>query len=341
MKPFFANDYNCGCAPEVLDRLAKENMHPHLGYGNDEITKEAARKILEAAGAPGGNVYFSEGGTQANAIVISAYLKTYQGVIGAQSAHVNCHEAGSIEASGHKVLTMPSRSDKVDAAELEAYLEEFYAGDSYWQMVQPGMVYVSHPTEYGSLYTKKELEALRKVCDKYHLPLFLDGARLGYALAAKENDITLKDLGRLCDVFYVGGTKVGALFGEAIVFPKGMPDFFPTHARQRGAMPAKGFVTAEQFDTLFTDNLYVRLGQRGINLAMKLKKGLADKGYSFHIDSPTNQQFVILGNEQAKALHEKVDFENWERKDAEHMVVRFVTSWSTREEDVDTLLNLL
>ncbi|MCH3950428.1 MAG: aminotransferase class I/II-fold pyridoxal phosphate-dependent enzyme [Acidaminococcus sp.] len=341
MKLFFENDYNCGCAPEILKRLEKENWQPRVGYGCDDITQAAAAKILAATGTPDGDVYFAEGGTQTNATVIAAYLHTYDGVVAAETGHIACHEAGAVEASGHKVLTIPGQVDKISADALKDYLETFYAGESYTHMVQPGMVYISHPTEYGSLYTKKELEAIHTVCTAYHLPLFVDGARLGYALACKENDIALQDLGRLCDVFYVGGTKVGALFGEAIVFPKGMPAFFPTHAKQRGAMLAKGFVTAEQFDELFTNHLYVRLGQHGIDMAMKLKKGLADKGYQFHIDSPTNQQFIIVTDEQVKALHEKIYFENWEKKDANHTVIRFVTSWSTREEDVDALLKLM
>jgi threonine aldolase len=341
MKLFFENDYNCGCAPQILKRLEKENWQPRVGYGNDEITSSAAAKILSAAGTPKGAVYFAEGGTQTNAIVIAAFLKTYQGVITAETGHIAVHEAGSVEASGHKVITLPRMVDKINPAALARYLETFYADQNHEHMVQPGMVYISHPTEYGSLYTKKELEELRSICDNYHLSLFVDGARLGYALAAPENDITIQDLGRLCDVFYIGGTKVGALFGEAIVFPKGMPPFFPTHAKQRGAMLAKGFVSAEQFDELFTNDLYTELGRHGIAMAMKVKKGLAAKGYAFHIDSPTNQQFIILPDEKARALHEKVFFEDWEKTDAEHTVIRLVTSWSTREEDVDALLALL
>lgn len=309
------NDYNCGCAPEILARLTKENLTPHVGYGSDEITKEAAQKILDAAGVPEGGVYFAAGGTQANSIVISHFLKTYQGVICAQTGHINCHEAGAIEAMGHKVLTLPEK-DKVSAAALETYLKAFYEDESYTAMVQPGMVYISHPTEYGSLYTLSEVEAIRAVCNTYGLPLYIDGARLGYALAAKENELTLQDLARLSDAFYIGGTKVGALLGEAIVFPKGM-------------------------DKLFTDHLYERLGRHGIDMAMELKKGLLEKGYALHIDSYTNQQFVILPEKVVQALRENVDFEVWERKDEDTLVVRFVTSWSTKKEDVEKLLSLL
>jgi threonine aldolase len=341
VKLFFENDYNCGCAPEILRRLEKENNNPRVGYGNDDLTAAAAAKILKAVGKPAGEVYLAMGGTQTNATVISAFLRTYQGVVAAQTGHIGVHEAGAIEATGHKVLAVPNVVDKISPADLKAYLSAFYADENHTHMVQPGMVYISHPTEYGSLYSKKELEEIRQICTEYQLPLFVDGARLGYALAAPENEITLQDLGRLADVFYIGGTKVGALLGEAIVFPKGMPPFFPTHAKQHGSMLAKGFVTAAQFDELFTNDLYVRLGQHGIDMAMKLKKGLAAKGYGFHIDSPTNQQFIIVTNEQAKALHEKVFFEDWEKKDAAHMVIRFVTSWSTREEDVDALLQMM
>lgn len=337
---FFMNDYNCGCAPEILARLTKENLSPHVGYGSDEITKEATQKILDAAGVPEGGVYFAAGGTQANSVVISHFLKTYQGVICAQTGHINCHEAGAIEAMGHKVLTL-SEKDKVSAAALEAYLKAFYEDESYTAMVQPGMVYISHPTEYGSLYKLSEVEAIRAVCDAYGLPLYIDGARLGYALAAKENELTLQDLARLSDAFYIGGTKVGALLGEAIVFPKGMDKLFPTHAKRQGAMLAKGFVPAIQFAALFTDHLYERLGRHGIDMAMKLKKGLLEKGYALYIDSYTNQQFVILPEKVVQSLREKVDFEVWERKDEDTLVVRFVTSWSTKKEDVEKLLSLL
>ena len=340
-KLFFENDYNCGCAPQILKRLEKENMHPRSGYGTDEITAAAAAKILARTGTPGGDVYFAEGGTQTNAIVISAYLKSYEGVVSAETGHVTCHEAGAIEATGHKVLPVPGEVDKLSAGALREYLKAFYAGSSCDHMVQPGMVYISHPTEYGSLYTLQELQDLRAVCDTYRLVLFVDGARLGYALAAPENEITLQDLGRLADVFYIGGTKLGALFGEAIVFPKGMPAFFPTPAKQHGAMLATGFVTAEQFDELFTDDLYVKLGGHGIELAHRLKKGLAAKGCRFHLDSPTNQQFIVLPDKEVQSLHEKVAFEDWEKADAGHTVIRFVVSWSTREEDVDALISLL
>ena len=340
-KLFFENDYNCGCAPQILKRLEKENMHSRSGYGTDEITAAAAAKILARTGTPGGDVYFAEGGTQTNAIVISAYLKSYEGVVSAETGHVTCHEAGAIEATGHKVLPVPGEVDKLTAGALREYLKAFYAGSSCDHMVQPGMVYISHPTEYGSLYTLQELQDLRAVCDTYRLVLFVDGARLGYALAAPENEITLQDLGRLADVFYIGGTKLGALFGEAIVFPKGMPAFFPTHAKQHGAMLAKGFVTAEQFDELFTDDLYVKLGGHGIELAHRLKKGLTAKGCRFHLDSPTNQQFIVLPDNEVQSLHEKIAFEDWEKADAGHTVIRFVVSWSTREEDVDALIALL
>lgn len=339
---FFANDYNCICHPKVLEKLGELSMVPRPGYGTDEGTALASKKILDACGIPEGGVYYCAGGTQANMICISWLLKEdYQGVVCARTGHIGCHEAGAIEATGHKVLLLPQEGDKVTAAGLKQYLTDFYGDGSWDHFVQPGMVYLSFPTEFGSLYTKQELTDIYGVCREYGMPLYIDGARLGYALASPACDITLKDLPSLCDLFYIGGTKVGALFGEAIVFPKGLPPLFHTHAKNKGALLAKTFACAAQFDALFTDDLYLKISAHAIDTAMKLKQGLLAKGYTLRIDSATNQQFVVLGNEAYERISEAAVCEKWEKKDEDHTVVRFATSWSTKEEDIDRLLALL
>ena len=337
----FECDYAEGAHPKVLEALVKTNFEQSPGYGADSHCAHAQELIREACEDPLANVYFVTGGTPANVTVIASLLRPYQGCVCCKSGHINVHEAGAVEATGHKVIGLEGKDGKLSAETLRNYLESYWADPTHEHMVQPGMVYISHPTEYGSLYTLSEVEAIRAVCNTYGLPLYIDGARLGYALAAKENELTLQDLARLSDAFYIGGTKVGALLGEAIVFPKGMDKLFPTHAKRQGAMLAKGFVPAIQFSELFTDHLYERLGRHGIDMAMELKKGLLEKGYALHIDSYTNQQFVILPEKVVQALRENVDFEVWERKDEDTLVVRFVTSWSTKKEDVEKLLSLL
>ena len=337
----FQCDYEEGACPQILERLVETNLEQTIGYSEDEYCKQAREKIKKACDAPEADVHFLVGGTQTNYVVIRSILRPYQGVISAVTGHINVHETGAVEATGHKVLVLPSKDGKITASQVRAYYDVHWNDADHEHIVQPGMVYISHPTEYGSLYTLSEVEAIRAVCNTYGLPLYIDGARLGYALAAKENELTLQDLARLSDAFYIGGTKVGALLGEAIVFPKGMDKLFPTHAKRQGAMLAKGFVPAIQFSELFTDHLYERLGRHGIDMAMELKKGLLEKGYALHIDSYTNQQFVILPEKVVQALRENVDFEVWERKDEDTLVVRFVTSWSTKKEDVEKLLSLL
>ena len=338
---YFENDYCEGAHPAILQKLVETNFEKVSGYGTDPYCASAKEKIRAACACPEADVFFISGGTQANAVVIGSMLHRWEGVLAATTGHVAAHEAGAIEFTGHKVIGLPHTNGKLDAGTVEDWCRTFYADGNVDHLVFPGMVYISHPSEYGTLYTKAELEALSAVCHKYHMPLFMDGARLGYALAAKENELTLQDLARLSDAFYIGGTKVGALLGEAIVFPKGMDKLFPTHAKRQGAMLAKGFVPAIQFSELFTDHLYERLGRHGIDMAMELKKGLLEKGYALHIDSYTNQQFVILPEKVVQALRENVDFEVWERKDEDTLVVRFVTSWSTKKEDVEKLLSLL
>ena len=282
------------------------------------------------------------GGTQTNAVVIDSMLQAYEGVVSAQTGHVNAHEAGAIEYTGHKVLSIPQYDGKMKASDLEAYLKTFWQDESHEHMVFPGMVYISHPTEYGTLYTKQELADLSAICRRYEIPLYLDGARLGYGLMCKTTDVTLPDIAELCDVFYIGGTKVGALCGEAVVFTKhNMPKYFVTHVKQHGALLAKGRLAGVQFDTLFTDNLYFEISKHAIEMAELLKQGFAEKGYTFHIDSPTNQQFIVLDDEKYNELQKQVRCCFWEKPDDTHTVVRFATSWATPKENIDELMKLL
>lgn len=338
----FGNDYSEGAHEKVLERLLETNMEQLPGYGTDDYCKSAKEKIKKACGCPEADVYFLVGGTQTNQIVISTMLKSYEGVIAADTGHVNGHEAGAIEWSGHKVLTLPQKEGKIAASVLSDYLSTFYEDENHEHMVFPGMVYISHPTEYGTLYTKDELSELSAVCSQYGIPLYMDGARLGYGLTSEGTDVTLKDVAEYCDVFYFGGTKVGALCGEAVVFPKGnMPPHFVTMVKQRGALLAKGRLLGIQFDALFTDDLYFEISRNAIATADRLKQILKDKGYEFYIDSPTNQIFVVLDNEQMEKLKKEVVFGFWEKKDESHTVVRFATSWATRMEDVEKLAALL
>ena len=267
-------------------------------------------------------------------------LQPYEGVVAAQTGHVSTHEAGAIEFTGHKVLTLPEKNGKICAADLKNLIETFYGDENHEHMVFPGMVYISHPTEYGTLYTKKELTELSAVCKEYKIPLFMDGARLIYGLVSKETDVTLQDIAKLCDVFYIGGTKAGALCGEAVVFTgDSMPKHFLTRVKQHGALLAKGRLTGVQFDALFTDDLYLEIGKNAIETAAVLKAGLKEKGYTFYIDSPTNQQFVVLENCKMEELKKDVQFSFWEKADDTHTIVRFATSWATRMEDVQKLLD--
>ena len=338
----FDSDYMEGGHPEILKRLIETNMEKTPGYGTDRYCESARRKILEACGCPEGEVFFLAGGTQTNMTVIASMLRPYQGVVAADTGHISVHEAGAIEASGHKVLTVPGVQGKLMAEDLEAYMKKYYADETHEHMVWPGMVYISHPTEYGTLYTEEELKRLRCICDTYQMPLFLDGARLGYGLMAGGTDVTLKVIARYCDVFYIGGTKVGALFGEAVVLPKKdrIPHFF-TMIKQRGALMAKGRILGIQFDTLFTDDLYFKISKHGIEMAMKMKQGFLEKGYELYLDSMTNQQFVVLEPEKLEALSEKVTFGFWENLKDGRTVVRFATSWATKPEDIDALLEFI
>ena len=337
----FDTDYMRGACPAILKRLVETNMEQTPGYGTDKYTEHAKELLREACGCPDATVFFLVGGTQTNSTVIDGVLKKHQGVVCADTGHINVHEAGAIEATGHKVITLPNHQGKVDAKELDNYITSFFKDDTYEHMVEPGMLYISYPTEYGTLYSLKELKALKKVCRKFRIPLFIDGARLGYGLAANP-EITLQDLSQLADVFYIGGTKVGALFGEAVVIPNGklMTNIVPL-VKQHGALMAKGRLLGLQFETLFTDSLYQRIANHAVEAAMKLKEGFKANGYQPFIDSPTNQQFFKLPNEVIDRLQEIATFEYWGPRGASETVVRFVTDWGTDPEDVDKLIKKL
>jgi threonine aldolase len=338
----FESDYIEGAHQKILDVLIKTNLEKLSGYGNDIYCDRAKEKIKKVIGNPNAEVYFTVGGTQTNQLVISSVLKPYEGVISAVTGHINGHEAGAIEYSGHKVLCLPQYDGKISADDLLAYLEGFFADDSHDHMVFPGMVYISHPTEYGTLYSKSELEQISDVCKKYNLPLFLDGARLGYGLMSDETDLSIKDIARLCDVFYIGGTKVGALCGEAVVFNENAaPKHFFTSIKQHGALLAKGRLLGIQFDTLFTDDLYFNISRHAIKMANLLKEVFIRKGYTFYKNSPTNQQFILLDDKTLERLKEKVLFTVWEKPDKNHTAVRFTTSWATTEKDIEELEKLL
>lgn len=338
----FESDYTTGAHPEVLKRLIETNDIPVSGYGSDPFTEGAKEKIKKAIEMDDADVFFLVGGTQTNEIVISTLLRDYEGVVACETGHVGVHEAGAIEFMGHKVLTVPSHEGKICPKELKAYIENFYLDGNHEHMVFPGMVYISYPTELGSIYSKEELSAIHEICKSYEIPLFIDGARLAYGLMSKSCDITLPELARLCDVFYIGGTKVGALIGEAVVFTnKNMPLHFVNSVKKRGALLAKGRVLGVQYDALFTDNLYLNIGKHVIDCAEKLKSILKNAGLPFFYESATNQQFVIIENEKMPLLRERVQFSFWETVDETHTAIRFVTSWSTKEEDLDALKEAL
>lgn len=340
----FDTDYMEGAHPLVMQRLVETNLEQTAGYGCDAYCAEARRLVAKALGieytgsADGYQIHFLAGGTQTNSTMIDALLRQHEGVMAAESAHINVHESGAIEATGHKVLVLPSRNGKVNASDVESYINGFYADETYEHMVAPGMLYISYPTEYGTLYSKTELENLHDVCSKAGIPLYIDGARLGYGLACDECDITLQDLPSLCDVFYIGGTKVGALFGECAVARPGLLSHLFPLIKQHGALMAKGRLLGIQFGTLFTDGLYLKIARHAVDMAMKLKKGFTDNGFQLFLDSPTNQQFFVLPNETMDRLAKTCSFEIWGTRGKTHTTVRFVTSWATTEESVGILL---
>lgn len=342
MKLHFDSDYMRGGHPEVMERLMKTNLEATPGYGHDNYTAQACALVMKACGLYDGCVKLLVGGTQTNATVIDALLRNTEGVLATETSHINVHESGAVEASGHKVIVLPSENGKLKAEDVALYLDRFYADDTWEHMVIPGMVYITQPTEVGTLYSLAELKALSEVCHRYSLRLYLDGARLAYALASPMSDVTLPDIARLCDAFYIGGTKCGALFGEAVVFPtRSITRYFFTHIKQHGALFAKGRILGLQFEALFTNGLYQRIGDNAVKMAMKMKQGFVDKGYRLMMDSHTNQQFFVLPNDVIDRLLAVATFEYWGPRGNSESAVRFVTDWSTTEDDIDTLLAAL
>ena len=338
----FDSDYMAGAHPKILEALVRTNLEHTAGYGNDPYTAEAKTLIRKAVGVEDAQVFFLVGGTQTNATVIDGILARHEGVVAADSGHIAVHESGAIEASGHKVLTLPHHEGKLRAEEVERYIEDFYADETYPHMVAPGMVYISQPTEYGTIYSLAELEALGAVCRKHAIPLYIDGARLGYGLKAEGTDFTLKDVARIADVFYIGGTKVGALFGEAVVVtnPKLLRNLFPL-VKQHGALLAKGRLLGLQFGVLFRDGLYERIGEKAVKHAITIRESFRKAGYEVVIESPTNQQFLRLPNEVIDRLRQDMSFDYWGSRGEKESIVRFVTSWATTDEDISRLQELV
>ncbi len=338
----FNCDYLEGAHPKILERLTVTNLEQTVGYGMDEYCAAAKEKIRKACRYENAKVFFLVGGTQSNYTVLDSILANYEGVLAADTGHISVHEAGAIEYSGHKVLTIPAVNGKVDAKSAREYLQGLYADATWQHMVTPGAIYISHPSEYGTLYSKAELQELRALCDEYSMRLFLDGARLSYALASENTDVTLSDIAEYCDVFYIGGTKAGALFGEAVVFTRDdLGNRFFTEIKQHGAMLAKGRILGLQFDELFTDDLYIKIGTHADRLAMKIKTALLEKNYRLYLDSYTNQQFFIVPNSKLTELEGKAVVDNWGAYDENSSIVRITTSWATTEEAVDYLISLM
>ncbi len=340
---YFDSDYTAGAHPEVLEALCATNNIHTVGYGCDSYCANAKELICKACGLSDARVYLLVGGTQTNATVIDGVLARHEGVLAAESGHIAVHESGAIEACGHKVLTLPHYQGKVKAEDVELFIDEFYRDETYEHMVAPGMLYISFPTEYGTVYSLKELEQLSEVCHKADIPLYIDGARLAYGLAADGGDVTLHDIARLADVFYIGGTKVGALFGEAVVVtnPKLLHHFTPL-IKRHGALMAKGRLLGVQFEALFKGNLYFEIGKKAVAQALKIKEAFISRGYSAVVDSPTNQQFFLLPNSLIDHLRgNNISFETWGTRGDKQTTVRFVTGWATTESDIDALIALL
>lgn len=326
----------------MLQRLLDTNHEILPGYGEDPHCRAAREKIRAACDAPNADVFFMTGGTQANQVVIDAVLRCHEGVIAASSGHINTHEAGAVERNGHKILALAHDDGKLRGSELEGYLLKFYNDPNRVQMVYPGMVYLSYPTEYGTLYTKDELKRISRICQHYHLFLYIDGARLGYGLAAPDADMGLSDIASLCDAFYFGGTKIGAICGEAVIFPKGgAPRHFSTIMRQHGALLAKGRLLGVQFEALFSDDLYLQICANAIEQATRLKALFLSRGYTLLSRPQTNQLFVLLSSGVRERLEKEVLFRFWERYDEKHIVARFVTSWATKDGDIGRLGDIL
>jgi threonine aldolase len=336
---YFNCDYSEGCHPAILEALEKTNMEQTYGYGGDEHCARAAGLIRTACDAPEAAVHFLVGGTPANMILITAALRPHQSPVCAETGHINTHESGAVEAAGHKVIPLPAVDGKISAEQVRLLVESHWNSGTREHMTQPKLVYISNPTEFGTIYSKAELTALHEVCREKNLYLYVDGARLGYGLAAEGNDLTLPDLARLTDAFYIGGTKVGALFGEAMVITNpALNEDFRYIEKQRGGMLAKGRLLGIQFETLFTDNLYMKISRHAVQLAMKIRDACRAKGWQMLMDSPTNQQFPIMPILKLTKLSEKYVFEKWIDMNQTDAAVRICTSWATRDEDVDALI---
>lgn len=334
----FECDYSEGAHPRILNALMKTNMEQTPGYGEDYHC-EAARKLIRAAcGREDMDVHFLVGGTQANMTVISAALRPHQAVVCAESGHIAVHETGAVEATGHKVITLPSEDGKINAHQIKKLMDAHWSDPSHEHCPQPAMVYISQATETGLIYTKQELEELRRMCDKEGLLLFVDGARLGYAMAAAENDLFMADLARLAHVFYIGGTKVGAMFGEAVcITDEALKKDFRYHIKQRGGMLAKGRFLGIQFETLFMDGLYIEISRSAVEKAMALKEAFIKSGCPLLFDSPTNQQFPVVTARVYAELSKKYALTEWQRLPGDRIALRAVTSWATKAEDVEAL----
>ncbi|MCQ2182550.1 MAG: beta-eliminating lyase-related protein [Bacteroidales bacterium] len=338
----FDSDYLEGCLPEILEAFRETNLIQTVGYGEDEYCEEAREMIKKACNAPEADVHFLVGGTQTNATVIASVLRPYQGVLCAESGHINVHETGAVEHTGHKVLGLPSKDGKIYASQVREALLAHDSDYSREHTVQPGMVYVSFPSEKGTVYSKSELAELSVVCREWGIPLFVDGARLGYGLCSPACGLTLPELASIADIFYIGGTKQGALFGEAVVFKNaGLSKDFRYNIKQNGGMLAKGRLLGIQFATLFRDGLYFRAAAGAVEKGLRIKAAFAEAGFDFLVDSFTNQQFPVLPDRMVADMHEKFGFEDWQRVDEGHTAVRFCTSWATVDEAVDCLINYI
>ena len=334
----FHCDYGEGCHPNILKALEETNFEQTVGYGNDEHCNHARAMIRDLCKTPEADVHFLVGGTQTNTTVIASILRPYQGVLCAENGHINVHETGAIEATGHKVLALPEVAGKISADQVREACINHANDGSFEHIVQPGMVYISHPTEYGTLYTYDELKTLHEVCQEYELPLFVDGARLAYGLAAEGTDVTLPDLAEFADVFYIGGTKVGALFGEAVVITNSdLKKDFRYMIKQRGGMLAKGRFLGIQYEELMKDDLYLNLGRHADEMAYRVRDIFKNAGYDMLFDSPTNQQFPIIPDKDYERIREISEGEFWSRVDENHCAIRFCTSWCTAKEAVDRL----
>lgn len=335
----FENDYSEGAHHRILDMLVETNLEQTPGYGVDYHCDNARKYIREYCEDQNLDVHFLVGGTQANTTVIASILKPYQGVVSANTGHINVHETGAVEATGHRVISVDSEDGKLTADQIREAYDNHWNDVTHEHMVQPGMVYISHPTENGTIYSKKDLEEISQVCNELGLPLFMDGARMGYGLMADGNDLSLPEISKLCDIFYIGGTKVGALFGEAVVIrTEALKKDFRYNIKQRGGMLAKGRLLGIQFEALFQDGLYFEISKNAIQMAMKIKNAFKERGNEFLYDSPTNQQFPILTHDQIEKLSLNYSFQHWAKVDGTRDAVRFCTSWVTEETNVDKLV---